>query len=252
MDQEKIIFNNHKNQGLVGILYSPDNKQKFPIAIFCHGYRSTKESSKIRHIADSLTKNNIGLFAFDFSGRGESEGRFEDTTLTQYIDDLKCAIDIISSLTDDIAIIGSSLGGIVSLHEVITDVRVKALVGLSPVSNFPANRKNEFGNLIEWKKKGYAYTYSKRLGKLKINYSFYEDGLIYNNYPLYEKIKIPVLIIHGTKDESVSIKYSERLITYLKHAKLIRLKDADHGYSRKEDFERIVKEISDFLNKNLR
>ena len=249
MKQEKIIFQNSKGQKLVGVLYSSEYNKESPIVVFCHGYRSTKDTSKVKPLAENLTLNEISLFAFDFSGRGESEGKFEDTTITQYIDDLKCAIDKISKFTEGIGVIGSSLGGLVSLQETIQDKRVKALVLLSPVSHFPWRISKEFSQkgLKEWKEKGYAFTFSEKFGKLKINYSFYEDGAKYGDYSVYKNINIPVLVFHGTVDESVSIEDSKRLIKYLKNPKLITLEGADHRYTTPNDFNKVIGETSKFI-----
>ena len=83
MEKTKIFFKNSIGQKLTGVLYKPENKKDFPIAIFCHGYKSTKESNKAKAISEKLTKKGIGIFAFDFSGNGESEGEFKKTTITQ-------------------------------------------------------------------------------------------------------------------------------------------------------------------------
>ena len=254
MKQEKITFQNSKGQKLVGVLYNPNSKGRFPIVIYCHGYRSTKESGKVKPLAEKLTSKNISLFAFDFSGRGESDGKFEDTTITQYIDDLKYAIGHISKLTDKLGIIGNSLGGLVSLQETAKNKRIKVLALLSPVSYFPTKKKNGFtpNNIKEWKKKRYTFTKSERFGKMKINYSYYKDGLKYGNYSVYEDIKIPVLIIHGTNDESVPISYSEKLIKHIKNHKFIALKRADHNYTKKKDFDKVIDETSKFIKEILK
>lgn len=253
MKQERITFKNSKGQKLVGILYSPGSKNA-PVAIFVHGYRSDKTNSKAKTLSYILPSKGISLFSIDLSGRGESEGKFEDTTITQYIDDLKCAIDGISKYTDKIAVIGSSLGGLVSLQESIKDKRVNALVLLSPISHFPHKSSKDFTqeNVKKWKEKGYIYTHSDRFGEMKINYTYYEDGLRYGDYSVYNNIKIPVLIIHGTEDESVLIKDSEELIKHLKNAKLIPLRGADHRYTKEEDFNKVTQETSKFIEEELR
>lgn len=257
MKEEKITFKNSKCQKLIGVLYTDDSKVKeegVPLVIFCHGYRSTKETSKTIPLAEKITSNKLCFFAFDFSGRGESDGKFEDTTITNYINDLKCAIDHFSKEYKDIIIIGSSFGGLVVLQQASSDKRIKALALLSPVSCFPYKKTEEYSpeKVKEWKDKGYIYTESIRFGQMKINYGFYADGLRYNDYSVYDTIKIPVLIIHGTKDESVSISFSRNLIKHLKNNKFIELKDADHTYTKEEDFRRAMDEISKFVEEVLK
>jgi len=246
MIEEKLVLRNSKGQKIAGLLFKPDLKE-FPIVIFCHGYRSDKNNSKVAALKNVLPWTGVGLFAFDFSGRGESDGKFEDTTISQYIDDLRCCIDFVSKLTKKIVVIGSSLGGLVSLQEVSGDKRVKVLVLFSPVSHFPWRNTKEFSDVKGWKSKGFAFTESKRCGKLRINYSFYEDGIKYGDYDIYKKIKIPTLIVHGNLDESVPFEDSEELKKYVKNSELLVLKDADHTYSGKADFDKVISETARFV-----
>ena len=259
MKQKKIEFKNSKGQKLVGIIHLPEGEGKFPIVIYCHGYRSTKESSKAVDLSKTLPEKRIILFRFDFSGRGESEGKFEDATVTQYIDDLKCLIDFIRNLdyidSNKINVVGNSLGGLVSLQEIAKDSRVKCLVLQSPVSVFPWRKTNEFSdeNVKKWKEKGWIYTHSHKFGDLKLNYNFYEDGLQYNDYSVYKEIKIPVLVIHGTRDESVLIESAKELIKYLKNPEFIALEGANHTYdTNQKDYERVINETTNFFVKHLK
>ena len=255
---EKIIFKNSKGQNLVGNLFLPEGGGKFPAAIFVHGYRSDKNSSKAKILSGVLPEKGIALFVIDLSGRGESEGKFEDTTVTQYIDDLKCAIDFLTSKeqidSGRIAVIGSSLGGLVSLQEAAKDDRIKLLVLISPVSYFPYREKGEYSpeKIKKWKEKGHMFTESKRFGKMKINYSFYEDGTKYRDYSVYDNIKIPVVVIHGTEDESVSIEFSQKLVEHLKGANLAVVEGADHNYSKQEDCDKMINETVKFLEVHLK
>jgi alpha-beta hydrolase superfamily lysophospholipase len=244
--KQKIFFTNSRRQELAGVLFDVSGRNK-KIAVFCHGYRSTKESSKVLPLAEKLALFGISLFAFDFSGRGESEGKFEDTTITQYIDDLKSAIDYCSKLTGRIIVVGNSLGGLVALEEAVLDKRPKALVLMSPASSFPWRVTKEFSDIDGWKLRGHAFTFSERFGEMKINYSFYEDGLKYGNCNDYKKISVPVLILHGTSDKSVPVDSSKKLSQCLPDCRLMLLKDADHNYSAGKDFDRAIDESTKFI-----
>jgi uncharacterized protein len=248
MNSEKLFFYNGRNQKLAGIFYLPNCKLK-AVVIFCHGYRSTKETSKVALLSTPLLKKGIGLFAFDFSGRGESEGKFEDTTITNYIDDLDSCISFISKYSSTIFVIGSSLGGLVSLRQAICDKRIKALALMAPVSIFPWRTEREYSKegIAVWKKKGYTYTYSERLGKMKINYSFYEDISRFKDYSDYELIKIPCLIVHGNNDASVPISHSIKLSEYIKSSQLKIINNADHTFTLEKHSEILKNKIVSFF-----
>lgn len=242
MKKDKKCFTNSKKQKLAGILYSLENKKEFPIAIFCHGYRSSKESNKANALSKSLTKKGIGLFAFDFSGNGESEGKFEDTTVTQYIDDLKCAVDLVSKKTKNIAIIGSSQGGLVSLNEVLKDSRIKTLVLISPLSHFQDQIKKYLKSIVRLKKDD----------RYKVGIKYYSSALKYLGSSRYKKINIPTLIIHGDEDKSVKVKDSMKLNREIKDSKLIIIRGANHTYSNKTHFNKVINKATEYLVRNLR
>ena len=244
--KEKITFQNSKGQKLVGDLYSPETETN-KVAIFCHGYGSTKESSKVLPVAENITKEGIAMFAFDLTDLGESETKFEDSTITQYIDDLRCAIDLFPDKI--IAVIANSLGGIVSLQQTAKDKRIKALVLQSPVSIFPHKKTGDYSeeNIKQWKEKGFIMTKRGRFGFQKINYSFYEDGLRYGDYSVYDNIKVPVLVIHGTADQSIDIARSKELIKHLENNRFIILEGADHRYTNPDHFNKVIEETSKFL-----
>jgi len=255
MKQKKIEFKNSKGQNLIGIMHMPETKTD-KIAIYVHGYKSSKESQKAISLGKILPEKGIILFRIDLSGRGESDGKFEDTTVTQYIDDLKCAIDFLENNGyQNIGVIGNSLGGLVSLQEVSKDNRVKCLALLSPVPKFPyKGRRNEFSdeNIAKWKKQGWIYTHSQKYGKMKINYNYLEDLSQYNDLSVYDNIKIPVLLMHGTKDEAISIDGVKELAKHLKNLEFIILEGSDHDYTiSKKQYDKVMNETARFLGENL-
>lgn len=100
--------------------------------------------------------------------------------------------------------------------------------------------------------------------RFKINAKFYMPFLnalthIFGHFSIYENTintlknnKIPVAFIHGEKDNFVPVEMSrEAHKTAGECGSAIFVKDADHGLSYLVDTERVSKEISDFLSKNL-
>jgi alpha/beta superfamily hydrolase len=90
----KIYFKNKKGNKLCGVLVSPDNKNH-PIVILCHGFHSTKDNNTNTRLKELLKDKSIATFRFDFFGHGESEGKFEDITVSQAVEDLLSAIDLL-------------------------------------------------------------------------------------------------------------------------------------------------------------
>ena len=242
MKVEKVYFQNSRGQKLCGILSVPEFSRS--VVVMCHGFGSNKDATSSRLLAEELNKNGISTFRFDFSGRGESEGSIEETTISDAIDDLKGAVNFVYEMFDKLFLYGSSFGGAVSLGYAAKDSRIILLALKSPVSSYVDKREKELGEegIKRWKEQGFMeYQTGDKIYKLP--YKFYEDAVKYN-YLFYDHIKIPVLIVHGNKDEEVPVSQSLELAKHLKNPKLEIVKGADHKYTTKSHFDKSIKIIS--------
>lgn len=210
---EKIYFKNSKGNRLCGILSKPANDKQESVIILCHGFNKDKNSDTNRKLKNIFDKNKISVFRFDFFGHGESEGKFENITLSQGVDDAISAINFLKGLGyQKIGLFGSSFGGTVAI---ITAAKTSALFVLalkSPVSNYLEKYLKEKSKkeLDNWKKKGFTFYINRDGKKYRLNYSFFKDFENNNVYQAAKKIKIPTLIVHGDRDEVVSFKQSKK------------------------------------------
>lgn len=67
----------------------PAGRSSFPMVLLLHGFTSSKDDFVISGLADELQSRGIASIRFDFNGHGESEGRFEDMTVLNEIEDAK-------------------------------------------------------------------------------------------------------------------------------------------------------------------
>ncbi len=69
------------------------------LLIVCHGFSGSKEGGgKAISMGEYLSHHNITTLLFDFSGNGESDGKFEDITLSGQVEDLFSAVKFMLSL----------------------------------------------------------------------------------------------------------------------------------------------------------
>lgn len=246
MSQKKIIFKNSRNQKLVGILDIPKTKPPYPAVIICHGFKGYKEQMHLRTLASLFAQNGILALRFDFgNGVGKSYGKLEDIKFSQYLGDLKAAVDYIfkNKLVDNkrIGLAGHSLGGQLILHYAPTDRRIKVLADLAGVVFRGGGQtnleKNVMLQLAQAKKTGYFQIRSARTGKkYRIKISYYFDILKHNTPAQIRKIKIPVLIVHGSKDKSVSLKHSHLVYKLVKgEKKMVVIAGAPHTWRGQDD-----------------
>ncbi len=85
-----------------------------------------------------------------------------------------------------------------------------------------------------------------------ITYQIIKDGR--KNKVLNKKYisKIPVTMVHGSKDEVVPISYSKKILNNFKKAKkkILVIKNGDHSLSSKINLKRINKELDKILDFN--
>jgi fermentation-respiration switch protein FrsA (DUF1100 family) len=188
MTIEKVGFKS-EGQWIAGMLHVPAIENP-PGVIASHGLLSSKSSEKYIALGEKLSENGIAMLRFDFRGVGESEGRSEDDTVSRRIADLGAAINFMRfrrDLSARIGLVGSSLGGYVSLIRASVEKGIKAVVIWATPFHL-----DDLG-----KKKGDeeypppAEVFFKNLPKHRL-------------LPLLPKV-FNCLVIHGENDETVPV-----------------------------------------------
>lgn len=226
----KVNFKNSRGLNLVGIFYPANSKS---IILITHGFTGDKsEWGRFDKAAEALNKEGYNILTFDFSGSGESDDDF--LSVGKQVDDLNCAIKfVLDKGLRNIGLIGLSLGGLVSAK--VYDKRIKAMVFWAPVTNARKNYERRFTKrqINELHKKGFiTYNMNKGVRKvIMIDKQMIIDRESVDQAKLLSHIGCPVLIIHGSKDNTVPIKDSESSMNYLSaESKLEIIEGADHGF----------------------
>ena len=243
--EQKVYFKNSENLKLAGILHTPKHKKEIGI-IICHGFTGSKDKNFIPELARNLERNNFLVLRFDFSGNGESEGKFEERTYSKYVEDLKSAIDWFRKQIKKICIIGHSMGGSIALIEYSKYRNYDKITLLAPAIKIIKKRftKVDFQKL---EKQGYIDFIDSWGEKRRLTKQYFEDRESYNQIELGKNLDIPTLIIVGDKDESVSVDKCRELFQIIPSAdkKLKILKNKDHVFHNKSN--KILKYILEFL-----
>ncbi len=270
---KKVEFS-HKEKKIGGLLYKPDPEkdvnsqnpesdgQKFPAVVLVHGFGGGTHELKNRYMCEQLSKEGFVAFMFDFYDQpnGLSEIQIEKTNVSLQLKVLQKALDYLSGLdfvdSNRIGLTGHSLGGMTVFLYTPTDERIKALVVQSAVSDFGQTRNTALKFNDEWKEQGYK-VFDKKWGEMKVDWEFIEDGLKHDVYAAIEKIKCPVLIFHGDKDESVPLEQAEKQVKHLQNIsqdnpnQLVIIKGADHCYKINDTLPEATKLLIDFMKKKL-
>ncbi len=236
MKSENLHFKNSKGIELSARTDFPDDKKCLATVLFAHCFTCSKNLKALGHISRALTEQGIGVFRFDFTGLGSSDGEFTDSTFSTDVKDIIAASDYMKEnwIAPSI-LMGHSLGGAAILQSAsgISSAKAVATIG-SPCS--PSHVEHLFeDNLQEIKKKGEARVILA--GRpFTINAKFIED---LNQQVMDEKIaglNKALLVFHSPVDETVGIDNASRIFKMARHPKsFVSLDKADHLLTKEED-----------------
>jgi pimeloyl-ACP methyl ester carboxylesterase len=210
-----------------------------PGIVFLPGFRSDMQGSKPLALLDHCAATGRALLRFDYSGHGESAGRFEDGTIGQWAVD---AIEAFDALTEGPQLlVGSSMGGWIALLLArARPDRVAGLVGIAPAPDFtetllwPALTEAQRAEIMA---AGVLHLPSDYGEPTPITRALIEDGRRQHVMDTPIRLRAPVRILQGMRDPDVPWKHALRLAEALSgdDVRIHLIKDGDHRLSRPED-----------------
>lgn len=237
MQFQKLFFENADGKRLAARLDLPLDEKPVAFALFAHCFTCTKNFKAIININRALALSGIAVLRFDFTGLGESEGDFSETSFSTNVEDLVAAADFLKEAYEaPKLLIGHSLGGaaviqaarkIESTEAVSTIAAPAELTGLFRFIDGPP--------LEELQKDG--QTAINISGKsFKIKKQFLDDLRQEKMEGAIRSLRKPLLIFHSPLDQIVSIDQAARIFMAARHPKsFISLDKADHLLARRED-----------------
>jgi pimeloyl-ACP methyl ester carboxylesterase len=240
---EKIFILNKQKEKLAGILHKSKGKR---LVIVCHGHTGNKDRPVPKAICEAMQKAGWNAFRFDFSGNGESEGRFEDSSFTKCARDLGAVVDHFSREGyNSIGVMGHSMGASACVLEAARDRSIGSVVSISSPARLSESFKDLLAHSRTRKHKGEVQLYREGTKEwLTMSKGFLKD--LKRNKPLksVKRIRVPILFAHGTEDVSVPVRDSEELFVNANIPKeLVLIHGADHCFTGKGQLKALVKEI---------
>lgn len=258
--REAVVLTN-QGQKIFGILHLPKGVEASPCVVICHGLGGHK-TGRYRvyvELATALIKRNIAVFRFDFRGSGDSEGDFSDMTLEGEIADALVALHFLAGDSridaQRMGIFGRSFGGAVAVHTAVRFGKIKSLALWAPIFN-----GEQWQNLWVLVRDEIASPEEsaelRRINGQVAGIPFYAEmfGMRLEK-ELEALIDIPMLLVHGEKDEIVLIKHSEMYEKKREQAiastSFIRLPNCDHDFTLSREREFAVQATADWFSKTL-
>jgi pimeloyl-ACP methyl ester carboxylesterase len=240
-----------------GMLATPDNYR----VAYCHykngnkdaviiapGFYNSKDATLLQKLKDSLI-DSYDVIMFDFRGHGRSSGLFYWTSKEDL--DLETVLDYAAKDYQRIGIIAFSLGAATSIDLLSKKDAVRSLVAISTPSDagkidYKFWRLDFSGDIL------YTFGNEGRIGRGVRPGPFWLKKV--KPIDAVEKVKCPILYIHGDKDWVIGYKNSQRLFEKTKAKKEIRIiKGGPHAeYLLKDESQKVTDLIRAWLKDTLK
>lgn len=220
-----------------------------PCVVWLGGFRSDMTATKAEAVDEWAARNGRAFLRLDYSGHGQSGGRFEDGTISRWLEEALAVLHRHAGPAP--VLVGSSMGGWIALLAARA-LRAEGqgpsgLVLIAPAADFtqalmwPAFPEEVRRTIMEkgvWMRPS-AYSDEP----YPITRTLIEDGrkhLLLDGPPLVTGC--PVHILQGMQDPDVPWRHAMRIVEQLPGDEVVTtlIKDGDHRLSRPQDIERLV------------
>ena len=172
--------------------------------IFCAGISSEKSSLQLQMMYLNLIRNGFGVIAFDYRGRGKSGGEFSRKNAFQDVDAVYNYLLSKGVSSENIGIIGHSIGsGVASDYSSVLKKGFAFTILINPFFSAAKMAKKIASDLeIPYFVKSVIQKLPDCMIPLQNNF---------DNFSAIKKIKTPVLIIHSKDDKTIPVEQARCL-----------------------------------------
>lgn len=205
-------------------------------ALFAHCFTCGKDLRAVRTISETLAETHIATLRFDFTGLGQSEGDFADTTFSSNIGDLVAAAGWLREHHQAPSIlIGHSLGGaaVLAAAHRIEEARAVATIG-APAE--PEHLRELFAKEADAIREHGEAEVVLAGRPFRIKRELLEDLAEQCSAKKISELGKALVVFHSPQDSTVGIENARLIFQAARHPKsFVSLDGADHLLGRTRD-----------------
>jgi len=215
------------------------------IVILGHGVTGNMDRPIMTDTANALNAAGYDTLRFSFSGNGNSEGNFRQSTVSKEVEDLNSVLNAVESRYTKICYVGHSMGAAVGVLKASKDKRISALVSLAGMVNTKAFAQAEFGDETP----GSGLMWEEE--NCPLSFTFMEDlcQVVGSVAWQIESVQAPWLLLHGTADDVV-LPHDTELVEDRKGdaVTVVYIDGADHSFNEPEHKKGATSAVVGFLD----
>lgn len=208
--------------------------------ILVHGIASEKEEGGLyTRLAAALAGAGFDSLRFDFRGHGQSSGNSADMTIRGETEDLSAAVACArKDCNAPLGILAASFGTVSTMNYLKEGGDIRALVLWNPVLDLQhtfTRPQMPWGKTlfseekrVEMERTGLLHIGAKAYGR-----ELFEEMADHFPYRVLEGLSLPVLTIHGDRDEITSYDLSMRYGAPNGNSETLTLPGVGHGFGAK-------------------
>lgn len=219
-----------------------------PGVLFCGGFKSDMTGTKAMALEQAATARGTGFVRFDYSGHGQSDGRFIEGTIGRWKEDTLAVLDQVCQGPQ--VIVGSSMGGwLATLAALARPERVAGLVLIAPALDFTDELMwtqlddNQRAILLRDGILREPSQYSDE--PYEYSLQLITEGRLHKVLQQGIALDKPVRILQGMVDPDVPWQHAVKTIEGFRGAdtRLTLIKDGDHRLSRPQDIALLIETV---------
>ena len=243
----------------IAYLGEPGDGAARPGLLWLSGLKSEMTSTKASALAHWARERGLDCLRFDYSGHGQSEGRFEDGTLGGWLEEARSAFGLTRGPQ---VVVGSSMGGgiaLLLLRELMAEApqeaeRVRALVLIAPawdMAELMWSHLSESARREIMEKGIYLRPSLYGDGPYPITRAFIEEARRHHMGDAPFDPGRPVHILHGLLDPDVPWEHTLELVAHLSGdwTRVSAVADGEHRLSRPQDLALLLETIGGLIER---
>ncbi len=213
------------------------------LAIVVHGFKGFKDWGFFPWLAQQLTAHRVAVCRFNMSHSGigddpESFDRldlFADDTYSQQLADLRAVVAHAQSQLPELPVflLGHSRGGGIAILGARDVAKLRGVIAWSPISTV-----DRWDDAIkrEWRERGFIDNVNTRTKQnMRMSTRILDDyeasASRLNILDAAEALTVPLLVVHGGRDESVAADEGRRIASLANDASIAIIPRASHTYN---------------------
>ena len=249
---QEIWVQNGDNR-IYGVAYVPNTDKKVPLVIFSHEL-GNDHTSGVRY-AERLAEAGYAAYVFDFCGGtvggNRSDGSNKEMSILTEASDLEAVLSTAKSWDfvdpDKIVLLGGSMGGLVTT--VVGSTHQDEIAGM--ILMYPAlSAKDDSGAEQYQSEDEIPEDVSLFGGWIHVGKNYITDLWTVDFNQLLSSYQGHMLLLHGDKDSTVPLSYSEEAKEIIPDCEFYVIKDGGHEFFG-QPFEDAMGYILPYLEKQL-